>query len=105
LTVLTLDRIVSLDDYENFAQAFAGIGKAQAVALWSGEQPIVLITAAMANGDPLDPAAPLYQSLVQAITLAHDPVQPFLFMGYQPLAFNLRASVLIDQPRYESALV
>ena len=37
LAVLTLDRIVSLDDYENFTQAFAGIGKAQAVAVWSGQ--------------------------------------------------------------------
>ena len=105
LTVLTLDRIVSLDDYENFAQAFAGVGKAQAVALWSGEQQLVLITAAMANSDPLDPSAPLYLSLVQAITLAHDPVQPFQVMAYQPLVFNLSACVLIDEPRYESTLV
>lgn len=105
LTVLTLDRIVSLDDYENFAAAFAGIGKAQAVALWNGEQQVVLITAAMANGDPLDPTASLYQSLVQAIALAHDPVQTFLVMAYQPLVFNLSANVLIDQPRYEPELV
>ena len=105
LTVLTLDRIVSLDDYEKFAQAFAGIGKAQAVALWSGELRVVLVTAAMANGDPLDPTAPLYQSLVQAIELGHDPVQAFFVKGYQPLVFNLHGSLLIDQPRYQSALV
>jgi len=105
LTVLTLDRIVSLDDYENFTQAFAGIGKAQAVALWSGEIQLVAITAAMANGDPLDQSAPLYQSLLQAIDLAHDPVGQFLVLGYQPLVFNLTASVLIDSPRYDSTLV
>lgn len=105
LTVRTLDRIVSLDDYENFTQAFAGIGKAQAVALWSGEMQLVAITAAMANGDPLDPSAPLYQSLVQAIDLAHDPVQQFLVLGYQSLVFNLTAAILIDSPRYESTLV
>ena len=35
MTVLTLDRIVSLPDYENFTRAFNGIGKAQAVALWN----------------------------------------------------------------------
>jgi hypothetical protein len=105
LTVLTLDRIVSLDDYENFTQAFAGIGKAQAVALWSGEMRLLAITAAMANGDPLAQSAPLYQSLVQAINLAHDPVGQFLVLGYQSLVFNLTAAVLIDSPRYESTLV
>ena len=34
LTVRTLDRIVSLSDYEDFARAFAGIGKAMAVWVW-----------------------------------------------------------------------
>ena len=36
LTTLTLDRIVSASDYENFAAAFAGVGKAQATTLWAG---------------------------------------------------------------------
>jgi len=36
LTVLTLDRIVSLRDFEDFARAFSGIGKAQAINLWNG---------------------------------------------------------------------
>ena len=36
LTVLTLDRIVSLRDFEDFSRAFAGVGKAQAVQLWNG---------------------------------------------------------------------
>ena len=51
LTVLTLDRIVSLDDYENFAQAFAGVGKAQAIAVWSGETRLVHLTVAAADGE------------------------------------------------------
>jgi hypothetical protein len=100
LAVLTLDRIVSLDDYENFARAFAGIGKAQAVAVWSGQTRLVHITVAQANGDPVSPVSLLYQTLVQAIELAHDPVQPFMVAPYQPLTFNLSASVRVDQPRY-----
>ena len=63
---------------ESFAQAFAGIGKAQAVAVWSGENHLVHITVAQANGDPVDPVSPLYQTLLQAIQRAHDPVQSFM---------------------------
>jgi hypothetical protein len=105
LAVLTLDRIVSLDDYENFAQSFAGIGKAQAVAVWSGENRLVHITTAQANGDPVNPVSPLYQTLLQAIQQAHDPVQSFIVAAYQPLSFNLTARLLIDQPRYLPQLV
>ncbi len=105
LTVLTLDRIVSLDDYQAFTQAFAGIGKAQAVAIWNGGTRTIQITAATASGASLSPSDPLYQTMVQAIQLAHDPVQNFAVAGFQPLAFNLSASVLIDQPTYQSSVV
>jgi predicted phage baseplate assembly protein len=105
LTVLTLDRIVSLDDYGSFAGSFAGIGKAQAIAVWSGEARVVHITVAAANGDAVDPASPLYRTLVQAIELAHDPVQAVIVASYQPLTFNLTAAILIDQPRYEAGAV
>ena len=44
LAVLTLDRIVSLEDYQNFAAAFAGIGKALAVPLVLGETMLVQLT-------------------------------------------------------------
>jgi hypothetical protein len=103
ITVLTLDRIVSLYDYENFASAFGGIGKAQAIALWSGQTQLIHLTVAAASGDPVDPTSELYQSLLQAIALAHDPVQKFILASYQPLAFNFSAPVLIDKPRYQPA--
>ena len=105
LAVLTLDRIVSLDDYQNFAQAFAGIGKALAAQVWSGEKRLVHITVADASGNTINSTTPLYQALVQAIGLAADPVQTFLVAGYQLLVFNLTASILIDQPKYQSAVV
>lgn len=105
LTVLTLDRIVSLDDYQSFAQAFAGVGKAQAVAVWSGETQVIQITVAAANGASIGPTDPLYQTLAQAITLAHDPVQNFVLAGFQPLTFNFNASILINKPKYDPGAV
>jgi hypothetical protein len=105
LTVLTLDRIVSLDDYQNYAQAFPGIGKAQAVPVWSGQKRLIHITVAAAGGGPIDPTMPLYQNLVQGIAQAHDPTQGYLVAGYQLLVFNLTASILIDQPTYQADVV
>ena len=46
LTVLALDRIVSLQDYEDFAGAFSGIGKALATWTWDGERRAVFVTVA-----------------------------------------------------------
>ena len=112
LTVLTLDRIVSLRDFEDFARAFAGVGKAQAVALWLGDAFVVHVTIAAAaataipegNGGTsalathvVDPTAPLFVNLVDAVTLARDPAQRFIVDSYQPLFFNVKAKVLVDQ--------
>ncbi len=103
LRVLTLDRIVSLDDYENFARAFAGIGKAQAAALWSGDRYLVHLTVAGAGGAAVDPESALYASLLGAIDRARDPVQQALVANYQPLFFDIEARVLADAPRYVAA--
>ena len=103
LKVLTLDRIVSLDDYEDFARAFAGIGKAQASALWSGDQYLVHLTVAGAGGAAVDPESALYTSLIGAIDQARAPVHRVLVANYQPLFFDIEAQVLVDQPRYVKA--
>lgn len=100
LTVLTLDRIVSLRDFEDFARAFAGIGKAQAVALWTGGSYLVNITVAGATGDAVGPGSTLYANLVDAIEQASDPTQRFRVNSYQLLYFDLDARVLVDKPRY-----
>src|SRR5207237_4055190 len=46
LTVLTLDRVVSLEDYENFSRAYAGIAKALATWTWDGRTRCVFINVA-----------------------------------------------------------
>ena len=54
LTVLTLDRAVSLQDYEDFARTFAGVAKAQAVWVWDGRKRSVFLTVAGPDGADLD---------------------------------------------------
>lgn len=104
LTVLTLERIVSLKDYEDFTRSFTGIGKAQAVALWNGESRLVHITIASASGKVVDPKSSLYTSLLQAIDKFRDPAQQVRLDSYKPVAFNVDADVIIDA-RYDAATV
>lgn len=111
LTVRTLDRIVSQDDYEDFARAFAGIGKAQALDLWSGEQHLVHLTIAGADGKPIgDPK--FIQNFISALDNARDPAQHIKVDTFNLLLFNLTADVAVDRrflakdvfPAVESAL-
>lgn len=102
LTVRTLDRIVSLQDYEDFARTFSGIGKAQAVALWSGEHHLVHLTIAGADGKPVDPASDLYKNLVDAMNTVRDPAQMVRVDQFDSLLFNLIAKLVIDT-RYIAA--
>lgn len=110
LTVLTLDRIVSLRDYEDFVRGFAGVGKAKATAVWNGEAEVVHITATSASGGPL--VEPLLGNLLAAIERARDPLRAVEVASFQPLLFFVEAAVKIDdahdrarvEKRIESAL-
>ena len=94
LTVLTLDRVVSLQDFENFAGGFTGIGKAQAISLWNGETYLVHLTVADDDGDAVPPD--VLQKLAAAIDAARDPVAEVHIDNYELLTFNLEATVQYD---------
>jgi hypothetical protein len=99
LTVLTLDRLVSLMDFEDYARAFAGIGKAQATDIWRGQTHLVHLTVASASGSPIETSSDLYLNLVASMEGSYDPRHTFFVADYERLEFNARAKVLID-PRY-----
>lgn len=104
LTVLTLDRIVSVQDFEDFARAFAGIGKAQASLLWDGQRQVVHLTVAAADGTAVDPASELFSNLLAGIDAARHADQPVQVSPHVPLAFTLDARVAVD-PDYEESAV
>jgi hypothetical protein len=101
LAILTLDRIVSLRDYEDFARAFGGIGKADVVVLWNGNDNLVHITIAAASGDTVEEGAPLRDNLAEAIAAAGDPRIAVQIDTYLPRFFNVTARLLVDE-RYEA---
>jgi predicted phage baseplate assembly protein len=77
LAMMTLDRLVSVRDYADFARTYAGIGKASAVRLPSGSREIVHVTIAGADDGPITRQSDLYRNLTQALRQFGDPYQPF----------------------------
>lgn len=77
LGVMALDRLVSVQDYADFARMFAGIGKANAVRLSDGRRELVHLTIAGADDALIEKHSDLYRNLVQALRRHGDPHQPF----------------------------
>ena len=77
LAIMALDRLVSVQDYADFARTFAGIGKASATILTDGRQEIVHLTIAGADDIPITESSDLFINLGQALRLAGDSHQPF----------------------------
>lgn len=99
LAVLTLERIVSLRDYEDFTRAFAGISKAQAAPVWNGHQSILHVTVASASGGEVDPSSDLYTNLVDGIAGASDGTRTVQLDSFQPLLFKVEAELYVDPAR------
>ncbi len=87
LAVMALDRLVSVQDYADFARTYAGIGKASAVRLTDGRRQVVHVTIAGADDIPIDETSDLYQNLCQALHQFGDP--------YQPIQVDVRELMLL----------
>jgi predicted phage baseplate assembly protein len=95
LTVLTLDRVVSLQDYEGFALAFPGIAKALAIQAWQGQTQAVFLTVAGANGQAIAPDSPTEKSLLLDLRRAGDPQTPLRVASYRPAWFQVEAKIKV----------
>ncbi|MEH6374289.1 putative baseplate assembly protein [Streptomyces sp. KLMMK] len=76
LRMRALDRIVSLRDHEDFARAYAGIGKASAQYCQDIRRRVVQVTVATVGDTPVGPASPLLTSLEAALNRYGDPALP-----------------------------
>jgi len=97
LHVLTLDRLVSLGDYGDYARAFPGIGKARSIELWDGHRAFVHVTAAAGSGQAFADTDPLLQTLRDAIDTAQDPTHVVQVAGHLEVRFDIHARLLVDK--------
>ena len=96
LTVHTLDRIVSLQDYEDFARAFAGVAKAEARWIWSGHRRHVLVTVAGPDGAEVRTGSRTGANLVAAMAKASPPGEAATALSFSPAFFRVAATVFVE---------
>jgi len=96
LSVLALDRLVSVPDYADFARARAGIGRASAARLSDGTNTVVHLTIAGTDDIPIDETSDLFQSLRQSLSAFGDPSQPVQVAVRELLLIVVVAGVHVD---------
>jgi predicted phage baseplate assembly protein len=104
LTVLTLDRTVSLQDYEDFSRAFAGVAKALATWTWDGQTKRVFVTVAGPKGAEIKADSDTYTNLLAALRLAGDPFVNLRMKSYRPAYFRVAGKIKVN-PDYETDAV
>jgi predicted phage baseplate assembly protein len=111
LAIMTLGRVVSLEDYQDFSLAFPGIGKALATWTWNGQQRVVVLTVAGADG-PIDQTDSTITTLEGSIANCSEPDVDVFVVAYTPIYFKVDATAQISsdyqvqlvQPAIEAAL-
>lgn len=91
LGVRTLGRVVSLQDYEDFARAYTGIAKAQAAVLNTRAGRTIVITVAGDEGKP--PPDSTLTKLLDAFKQNGDPLVHCELVVYQAATFKLALRV------------
>jgi predicted phage baseplate assembly protein len=104
LATTALDRLVSVQDYADFARMFAGVAKASAARLSDGQRMVVHVTIAGVDDAPIDPGSDVLHNLAQALRRYGDPYVPIAVATRQLLALVISASVRLH-PDYLWELV
>jgi hypothetical protein len=104
LSVLTLGRAVSIEDYQNFAATFAGIAKAYAIWIPSGPGRGVFLTVAASGGVVLQPGDPTLANLVSALQDYGNPLIPITARSFLETLFSVEADLRCDQKHDATAV-
>lgn len=102
VTVLTLDRVVSLQDYEIFACAFGGIAKALATWTWMGQERGVFVTVAGPQGAAV--GSKIIGNLISQYRQSGDPHVLVQVKTYRPAQFQIAGGVKV-KPDFLTDLV
>ena len=105
LHVLTLERVVSLTDYQDFSRAFAGVARALATWTWTGRTRGVVVTVAGPGGEVLDPNGETIGNLAAALRSSGNPYVPVTVLPHQPQTFAVAGLVSVDTTTYDTGLV
>lgn len=91
--LLALDRLVSVDDYEDLARTFAGVAKATATQLGTGGSGTIIVSLAGPTDAPIDERGELATNLASAFRTLGDPRQAFALRTCERVILLIGASV------------
>jgi len=103
-TVLTFDRVVSLDDAATFATSFARIAKSDAVWVWEGRRRVILLTVAGEGGATVA-TVPTIHDLAAQIHDKSDGHLAVRILPHEALTFNVEAGIFLDEGHDESRVL
>ncbi|MFC5645438.1 baseplate J/gp47 family protein [Kitasatospora cinereorecta] len=107
-TIRTLDRVVSLADFEAFARSYRGVGKVSAVELRTGLRRIVCLTLATTSLAPPVAGSDLVSDLHDALVSAAPPGTHVRIAGFVDLpmtvALALASDPALPRPDVEAAV-
>jgi predicted phage baseplate assembly protein len=105
LPTLTLGRVVSLEDYQNFALNFGGIALALASWTWFGATRGVFLTVAGEGGMVLNANDAVVVNLLSALQNFGLPYVPVQVVSYTPVLFEIAIQVRVGAPTYDPGVV
>jgi hypothetical protein len=105
LTMLTLGRAVSLQDYTDFARSFAGIDKAQATWAGSGAARGIFVTVAGPDGAEVPDDSDTMVNLNDAFRDYGDPLVPLTLRSYTSVLFKMSATIMIADDADEDTVL
>ena len=95
-SIRTLDRVVSLSDFEVFARRFRGVGKALATELQAGMRKIVFLSIATTDLKPPVSGSDLVKQLKTALAEVAVPGRVFRIAGFVDLAAEIGIAFAAD---------
>lgn len=109
--VRTLDRAVSVTDYEDFARGYSGIGRARADLVWNGRIDTVVVSVLASNGAV--PSASLVIDLRTTLDASRETRAPRVVLPAEVVEVGANLRIQVDshhevalvQPAVESALL
>jgi predicted phage baseplate assembly protein len=104
LSVLTLGRAVSITDYQNYAESFAGIAKAYAIWIPSGPGRGVFLTVAAAGGSALPPGDATIDNLITSLHNYGNPLIPIHVQSFLETLFSLSVDIRYDPVADQNAV-
>ena len=96
VATIALDRLVSVEDYADFARTFAGIAKAAAIRLSDGRRLVVHVTVAGEGDIPIEPTSDLFGNLGQALRQYGDPYLPVAVAVRERLVLVVSAQIKVQ---------